>query len=322
MNKAGFVRYALALVALATCSACGGTLRQSQDGMGIMPSSVARESGYSDRANVAGSDGGSKIFEYIVDNYGSYASIFDYPKSLKQIGKIQNVGGQACTNALNGYGKHIFWIVAGSDQITEYAVPKTPIKTLSVPANEMPSSCALDPAGDLVVGILSGMHSGDLVIFKNASGSGTDVSTPLSREYFEGYDNQGNLFFDGISRASASQLDEMPKGGTKIKTITTSNTIELPGSVQWDGTYLTVTDMVTSKMYRYSITGTNATLKGTVSLSGASQCTQTWIAKDIVFCADAGNDGAEVYHYPAGGSPIAKFKGKFDLPLGVVAVKE
>ncbi|HEX4012627.1 MAG TPA: hypothetical protein VHX17_01920 [Candidatus Cybelea sp.] len=324
MNTTGFARYAGAFAALAMCSACGGS--------GIAPSNPALGGGYLGTAASVGRVPGvaaflpdptskSKTFEYIVDDYGSYASIFDYPKSDKQIGKIADVGGQACTNVLYGYGKKNFWIVAGSDQIAEYAAPKKLIKTLSVPPAQMPSSCAWNTNGDLVVGILDGSESGDLVIFKNASGSGTFISTPLAQEYFEGYDNKGNLFFDGISHDDTSQLDEMPKGTTKIQTITTSNAIRLPGSVQWDGTYLTVTDMEASAMYRYTIAGTQATLESTVSLKGASQCTQTWIAKGIVFCADAGNNGGEIFKYPAGGSPIATFKGKFDLPLGTVAVK-
>ena len=326
MNTAGFVRYAGALVALATCSACGG-------GSTVTPSSAALDGGYMNgaaslnavprfSANVPDRIGESKIFEYIVDNYGSYASIFDYPKSDKQIGKIDNVGGQACTNVLYGYGKKIFWIVAGAKEITEYVVPKKPIKTLSVPSDEMPSSCSIDAGGDLVVGILNGTHAGDLVIFKNASGSGTTISTPLAREYFSGYDNQGNLFFDGVTRDFTSHLEEMPKGSTKIKTIATSNIIGLAGSVQWDGTYLTVTDMAASKMYRYTVSGRKATLKEIVLLSGASECTQTWIATGIVFCADAGNNAGEIFKYPAGGSAIATFKGKFDEPLGTVAVKQ
>jgi len=302
MNTAGLVRHASVLVILAMCSACGGST--------IAPSSAAFDGRYAHSSaslnvvpqpsgSVLDRTGQSKTFEYIVDDYGSYATIFDYPKSDKRIGKIENVGGQACTNALYGYGKKTFWIVAGSNQITEYAVPKKPIKTLSVPSNEMPSSCALDDSGDLLVGILDGVHSGDIVIFKNASGTGTDISTPLAREYFEGYDNHGNLFFDGLDHSYAPQLDEMPKGTTTIKTITTSNTIKLPGSIQWDGTYLTVTDMNASAMYRYAINGTKAKLMGTVSLSGAGECTQTWIAMGVVFCADAGNDNGEIFRYPA-----------------------
>ncbi|MGA9420413.1 MAG: hypothetical protein WBV40_14815 [Candidatus Cybelea sp.] len=316
MNTAGLVRYAGVLVALAMCSACGSAST-------VTPSSDALDAVSRFPANDLDPTGKSKIYEYIVDDYGSYATFFHYPKSDKPIGKIENVGGQACTNVLNGYGNKFFWIVAAYNQITEYAVPKKPIKTLSVSSDDSPSSCALDPAGDLVVGILDGAHSGDIVVFKNASGTGTYVSTPLAREFFEGYDNKGNLFFDGPSRQSgASQLDEMPNGSTKIRTITTSNKIGLPGSVQWDGTYVTLTDMDASKIYRYTVSGTKATLIHTISLSGASECTQTWIAAGIVFCADAGNSDGEIFNYPAGGSAIATLKGSFDFPLGTVAVKQ
>jgi hypothetical protein len=262
---------------------------------------------------------GSKKFEYVINFYGSYAGIFDYPKSDQEIGMINNVGGQGCTNVLYGYGKKTFWIVAGQNQITEYRVPQTPIKTLSVPAG-MPSSCAMDASGDLAVGILNDTDEGDVVIFKNASGSGTVYSTPLDEEFFDGYDNNGNLFADGFTGdRSGFALVELPKGGSKFETIKTSNAVQFPGSVQWDGTYLTVLDQLANKIYQYTVSGTNATLQGTVTLTGSGDCAQGWIVKGIVYCGDAGNDDGEVFKYPAGGSPIATFTGSFDIPLGVVA---
>ena len=263
-----------------------------------------------------------KHFEYIINDYGTYAGIFDYPKGTQQIGKITNVGGQGCTHVLYGYGKKTFWIVAGSSQITEYRAPKTPVKTLSVPSNEMPSSCAMNAGGDLAVGILAGNNEGDVVIFKNASGSGTHIKTPLQREYFDGYDNQGNLFFDGFTSSYTFQLDEIPNGTTKVQTIATSNTVQFPGSVQWDGKYLDVTDQLANAIYQYTVSGTKATLQGTVQFSGSSDCAQTWIATNVVYCADAGNESGEVFKYPAGGSPLAVFTGNFDLPLGTVAVEK
>jgi hypothetical protein len=340
MNTTGFVKYAGALVALAICSACGS-------GSAVAPSDAALNSVYigktlsvngmqvtAARANLNAlpryatilPDGGakSKYFEYIINDYGSYASIFDYPKSDKQIGSINNVGGQACTNVLYGYGKKTFWIVAGPDQISEYQVPKKLLRSLSVSVGN-PSSCAMDTSGDLAVGILydnSGSGGGDIVIFKNATGSGTVMKTPLVREYFDGYDNKGNLFFDGFNDSSYFELLELPKGGSKIEAITTSNTINFPGSVQWDGKYLTVVDQEAGSMYQYAVSGTKATLKGTVSLSGSGDCAQTWIATGVVYCADATYGDGSVYKYPAGGSPIAVFTGEFDLPLGTVAAEK
>jgi hypothetical protein len=325
MNAAGFVKYAGALAGLAICSACSGP--------GVAPSNAGLDNAIEVTAahpNLSALPRYATIlpdlrvkantFEYIINDYGTYADIFDYPKSDQQIGAINDVGGQGCTNVLYGYGKDTFWIVAGANHITEYEVPKKPIKTLSDSVGS-PSSCAMDTSGDLAVGILHGPGGGDVVIFPNASGSGTVYATPLIKEYFDGYDNQGNLFADGFTKHYDFELIELPKGGSTFEAITTSNVVRFPGSVQWDGTYLTVTDQDANAIYQYTVSGTTATLKGTVSLSGSSDCAQNWIATGVVFCADAGSNGAEVFNYPAGGKPIAVFTGNFELPLGTVAAK-
>ena len=327
------------MVALAILSACGGALRQTQGDMAVAPSTAALNGTYTGRTlSVNGRPvtaarlsplpsyttilpdrhTKSKSFEYVLNDYGSYASIFDYPKSVQQIGTIDGLGGQGCTNVLYGYGKKIIWNVESADQIQEYQVPKKPLKTLSV-SFSFPSSCGMDTSGDLAVGNLS---DGDVAIFKNASGSGTIYSTPLNQEFFDGYDNQGNLFADGFTGyRSGFALVELPKGSTKFVTIKTSNSPEFPGSVQWDGTYLTVFDQDTAEIYQYTVSGTTATLKGTVSLSGTGDCAQTWIVPGLIYCGDAGGNGF-VFKYPAGGSPIAVFSGSFDTPLGVVAAEK
>ena len=266
---------------------------------------------------------GTKTYEYIINQYGSYATIFDYPTSDKQIGAISNVGGQGCTNVRYGYGKKTFWIVAGQNQITEYQVPKKVIKTLSTPGLA-PSSCAMNSNGDLAVGILGGYPNGggDVVIFKGASGTGRIISnTPLIAEYFDGYDDKGNLFADGHDSRIYFALVELPKGGDTFERISTSDSIKLPGSVQWDGKYLTVLDQNTNIIHRYDVVGRRAVLKGTVLLTGV-ECSQTWIATGVIYCADGLNDDGAVFNYPAGGLAIATLTGNFDLPLGTVAVQK
>lgn len=259
---------------------------------------------------------GKHHWEYIINNYGSYASVFNYPVSDKQVWRINDVGGQGCTNVLYGYGKKIIWIVAADNQIEEFQVPKKPIKTLADSIG-MPSSCAMNTAGDLAVGILFGPDGGSMVIFKHAAAPGITIGTPLGEEYFDGYDDKGDLFADGFTNTGNFALVELPKGQNKFRTISTSNTVDFPGSVQWDGTYITVFDQIANATYRYKVSGNVATLKGTVQLSGSSDCAQTWIVGHLLFCADAGNDDGEVFKYPLGGSPIAIFSGNFDFPLGV-----
>src|SRR5579862_8402340 len=342
MNSTGLVKYAGALLALAILSACGGDLRQSQGDSAVPPSTAGRNVRYVGRmlyvngrpvtaarlspmpryATIVPDHRGKKKYEYVFNYYETYASIFDYPKGVAQVGSIYGDGGQGCTNVLYGYGKKIMWNVGGQNQITEYKVPDTPIKTLSV-TYSFPTSCAMNTSGDLAVGIFfeSGAGGGDVVIFKNASGSGTVYSTPLDAEYFDGYDNQGNLFADGFTNSNFG-LVELPKGSSKFETITTSNAVQFPGSVQWDGTYVTVFDQLANALYQYTISGTKATLKNTVQLSGSSDCAQTWIVKGLLYCGDAGNDNGEVFKYPAGGSPVAVFTGNFDTPLGVTAAQK
>ena len=240
------------------------------------------------------------------------------------IGQINGAGGQGCTNVLYGYGNKIFWNPGRTnDLIDEYQVPNKLLRTLFLNYTYT-SSCAMNTSGDLAVGILLGNSSGpggQVVIFKNATGSGTVYNTPLTKEYFNGYDPSGNLFADGFGSSYNFALVELPKGSSKFVTIKTSNAPKFPGSVQWDGTYLTVFDQTTSETYQYTVSGTTATLKNTVQFTGAGDCAQTWIVKGLLYCGDAGNDDGEVFKYPAGGSPIATFTGSFDTPLGVVAAQ-
>ena len=338
MKSTSFVKCAGAVIALAILSACGGSSAVAPSTASLNGKYIGRTLWVNGRPVTAAHlnplptyativpdrHAKAKDYEYVFNDYGTYASIFDYPKSNQEIGMINGLGGQGCTNVLYGYGKKTFWDVGDQDQIEEFKVPQKLIKTLSVNYS-FPSSCAMNTSGDLAVGILyaNGAGGGDVVIFKNASGSGKAYSTPMDEEFFDGYDNQGNLFADGFTGSRTGfALVELPKGSTKFVTIKTSNAVQFPGSVQWDGTYLTVFDQLANAMYQYTVSGTTATLKGTVTFTGSSDCAQTWIVKGLVYCGDAGNNNGEVFKYPAGGSPIATFTGSFDTPLGVTAAKK
>jgi len=339
MNTPGLLKCAGAVIALAIVSACtssstvapsAATLNASYVGRTLFvngtPVTAARLNPLPRYAQIVPDKPGFRKYEYVFNYYDSYAGIFHYPITTAMVGQLNGAGGQGCTNVLYGYGKKIIWNPARTnDEIDEYQVPNNELlKTLSLDYT-FTSSCAMDTSGDLAVGILLGNSynpGGQVVIFKNASGSGTVYNTPLSREYFDGYDPSGDLFADGFDSDGNFMLVELPSGSSNFVTIKTSNSPDFPGSVQWDGTYLTVFDQIANETYQYTVNGTTATLKNTVQLSGSSDCAQTWIVKGLLYCGDAGNNDAEVFEYPAGGSPIATFTGDFDTPLGVTAAKK
>jgi hypothetical protein len=253
---------------------------------------------------------GTGEVQYFSNFYGSGILLeFDYPKSESPIGSINFNGGSFCTK-----GARTFWIT-GSDEIAEFKVGgASPIRMLRT--GPYTSGCAVDPAtGDLAA---LDVIPGGVTIFHKARGKGKVISGS-GEAYFDGYDNQSNLYVDGSS-SHGFTLVELKKGSNAFVTITTSNTVEFPGSVQWDGKYLTVTDQEADAIYRYAVSGTHATLKGTVLLSGAADCAQTWIARPYAYCADAGNNDGEVFKYPAGGSPITALSG-MDFPFGVVSLR-
>jgi hypothetical protein len=288
-----FACYALGL-SIATFAGCGGS-----PGAGSLP---AGPPAFTERFAQ-----GTGEVQYFSTSDNALLE-FDYPKSESPIGSINFSGGGECTE-----GARTFW-TAAADGIAEFKVGgMSPIGVLKV---SYATNCAIDPA----TGDLAALSFGGVVIFHKARGKGK-VIAPFAEAYFDGYDNKGNLFVDGFTSAAVFGLLELKRGGGTFETITTSNTVEFPGSVQWDGQYLTVLDQVANAIYQYTVSGTEATLKGTVSLSGSADCAQTWIARPYVYCADAGNNDGEVYKYPAGGSRIATLTGPFNTPLGVVSLR-
>jgi hypothetical protein len=309
--------YALALsagaVLLVSCSSNGGSAFGVPSGMSSRNQlvSVAPDKHKKRKARYQYMSVSNAILEY------------DYPKSDSSIGKIPvSAGAGECADVLYGAARHDFWVtVPGSDAYDEFVVGGTkPIKTLTESTGEA-ANCAMDPTtGNLAAPVL---NKGDVVIFQHASGSGTAITTPLFEAYFGGYDNNGDLFVDGRNSELTFALVELPRGSSTFESISTTNTVAFPGAVQWDGKYLTVGDQESQVIYRYTVSGTTATLKGTVSLTGASDCGQTWIGSGgVIYCPDSGNNQGEVYRYPAGGSPVAILATNDYGPGGVVEVRK
>ncbi|MFY9738927.1 MAG: hypothetical protein WAK11_07710 [Candidatus Cybelea sp.] len=250
---------------------------------------------------------------YISNFYNSTILAFTYPGG-KYVGSISSDDpeGECTSKTSNGN----WWVVAsGNDEILEYAHGgTTPLKTLNVSVGE-PADCAVDPTtGNLAVTILG---AGGVVIFAAASGAGTTVADGLSSSYFDGYDDKGDLFVDGITQSDTYGVVELPKDGSTFETIRLSRSLEFPGKLQWHGKYLAVGDPE-GVIYHFAIHGTNAKEIGVTQLTGWNGG-GFWIQDpDIVALgAGSGSIGA-IWKYPAGGFPIRMLQGgQSDFPIGV-----
>ena len=172
---------------------------------------------------------------YISNFYNSTILAFTYPRG-KYVGSISSDDPQGLCAAKTGN----WWVVAsGSAEVSEYAHGgTTPLKTLSVTGGE-PAGCTVDPTtGNLAVTLLG---AGDVVVFTGGSGSGTTIADDLSSSYFDGYDDKGDLFVDGITPSDTYGVVELPRAAACLSNYL-SQAPGFPGGIQGYGNYLAIGD--------------------------------------------------------------------------------
>lgn len=223
--------------------------------------------------------------------------IYTYPR-LKQVFDL-SPGLQPETECSDQRGD-VF--VSTLDGLIEYRHGGvSPVATIGIESE----GCSVDPVtGDLAVT----EYAYGVLIFRSTK-LGWHVPakrTPPFQPTSSAYDGHGNLFVDG-STSGDLDLAELPKGTKTFTSIQVNRKIKAVGSIQWDGKHIAVTDTQASPptIYRYSISGSAATLAGTTKLSGATRVAETWIFDGHVFGAvDYYNLGVGMWKYPGGGSPI------------------
>lgn len=242
-----------------------------------------------------------------VTNAEDIALTYTFPQG-KRKGKIGLAGYSVDYPCSDGIGN--VWIPENApNQIVEYTHGGSkPIKTLRDSAQ--PLSCAVDPQnGDLAV--VNSSDSSTLSIYKGANGNPKNHSDPaMEHMYFCGYDGSGNLFVDGTNASRVFKFAELPKGGSTFRNLSGVAGIVSAGSVQWDGSYITVTDNSLDVLYRFTISGKKAKAVGTTTLSGANGLLQTWIDDGKMAGVNYENlsySYVAIWNYPKGGSPAKTF---------------
>jgi hypothetical protein len=312
MRFASSTWLSLSIVSIASLSACSG------GGFDSPPAATAD--------SALPEPGASWMLANAKDSALVYASggqevyVYSYPG-----GKLEGTltpGGTVQGECVDKAGD--IWMaddVRPDSKILEYAHGgTTPIATLS-DGGDIPYGCSVDPnTGNLAVSNLA-----DFAIFEHATGSPKLYIDPdLKYYYWAGYDGEGNLFAGGAERDGLVVLAELPKGGSTF--INLSVDLGVPGSVEWDGKYITIGDQSYDTIWRLKVVSKRVTVVGETGLFGAGDpCYQfaytnfggaNHRARNVV-ALDFGTEGTvAVWQYPTGGSPVKVYTGDFQ-PYGV-----
>jgi hypothetical protein len=262
---------------------------------------------------------GKRAYVYVSDAGAGTVQVFTWPK-LKSIGTLT---GFSEPQGLCSDGDHVFVANTEALNLLEYAGGgKSPIATLADP-DGFPAGCSVDPkTGDLAVANIinaSGGTPGNVVIFKNATGTPKEFSNPQLLEAFSvQYDGSGDLFASGIGSSGKAALAELPAGAKHLKIICSSLTgaSAFPGSLAWDGSYIVVGDPENASVERIK----GCKVVGITHLKESSDIVQFVIRGNRLLGADAGNVELLIYDYPKGGLPIQTSSGGFSQPIGVAVV--
>jgi hypothetical protein len=128
-------------------------------------------------------------------------------------------------------------------QVLEYNHSGSKINTLNIPNNGWPVGCAWDKTtGNIAVTLIEnayGYTAGEIWVYPGGSGTPTAYTDPdpnVFSYYSAGYDNRGNLYFDGENYADTiTTVGRLPKNANSASSIAISGTIYSGGAVQWIG---------------------------------------------------------------------------------------
>jgi DNA-binding beta-propeller fold protein YncE len=216
---------------------------------------------------------------------------------------------------------NVFITNTEKSEIVEYAhAASKPTQTLK-DHGFYPVGCSVDPTtGNLAVTNIFATNGnyGSVAVYKVASGTPTQYKdSDVYYYYFCGYDDRGNLYFDGYTPNAAFAFAMLPSGTSTFLNIALNQTIDVPGMVQWDGKWVAVGDQGTSSsiIYQFKIAGSGGTLEDQTLLKDANDVVQAWIHGTTLYAPDAAEPRVDLYKYRAGGYPI-KVLGGFSEPIG------
>jgi uncharacterized repeat protein (TIGR03803 family) len=265
---------------------------------------------------------------YVSDWDTNDVYVFSYPRGAP-VGRLTGFTepyGQCVDSKGNVYISNF-----GAGSVVEYAHGgKRVIKTLTTGGS--PIGCSIDENGDIAVtNFATPSGPGNVAIFQEGSGSPKSYGNNACYYMWPaGYDESGNLYAEGQN--GTVSVCELPAGGSSMNTVSFNKTIYFPGSVMWDGEYITLTDQEYGGQYQaaiYQATEGSGTLtaEGATELSGNCSLHYVDVVQPFIvgksntpmnrrqghvveggnlWCSASGSGSMNTWNYPAGGAPISQ----------------
>ncbi len=225
------------------------------------------------------------------------------------------------------------WIPdGGSATINEYAHGGTmPIAQIHLHAGH-PDDCAVDTnTGNVAVAVYipnqkDSYPYGIVDVFINGQGKGIRYGTAegaFTEVYFVAYDNQGNLYADGVDYDGITALFELPKGGNVFtRLILSGATLYSPSAINWIKPTLLLGDQNfqgqgTNGAYKLLVSGSTATVVGTLPFNGTQQANGFWRRAGNVIVPDYTGNIVRVYNL-SDGSLVSTLTNGISSPFGAV----
>lgn len=233
----------------------------------------------------------------------------------------------------------------GNGKTIEYAHGGTsPLNTFTSPG--LPFGCSVDKNGDLAV---TSFDPGSITVFARGQSQGTTYTNNACKLMWPaGYDDKGNLYALGESSIAALGASSpyvrkeydvsvcaLTAGSGVMSVVGLSGAnINSPGSVMWDGEYITLTDQAYMGSYDSGVYQTTETSSGGLEVVGSTDLGDSCYSgySDIeqpflvgkkntpdnhregsvlvavnVSCAQSGVSAVDFWQYPAGGDPFKHY---------------
>ncbi|HLY03831.1 MAG TPA: hypothetical protein VKR56_15200 [Candidatus Cybelea sp.] len=252
-------------------------------------------------------------------------SVLTFPQG-KFVAKITSVGlpQGICSDAAGNVWIGAYDSSRRASFFYEFAHGGTkPIETLQT--RDYIEGCAVDPATGDLAGFGSPRSAyGDIEIWPGAR-QGKPIVHKLGFEpTCGGFDDSSNFFVDGVLGSTFNFiLAELPNGGGKVRNIQLSKFASFaPGSVQWDGKYMSIGVLGLREkawqVYRFQVSGTTGKVVGVVHLRNLAVTPRYWIAGNEIVATQRATTVRHLglYDYPAGGQRIELYSSFYD-PAGV-----